>query len=72
MTPTIKIDQALGILPQQSQNPILDKVKDFSRIATVILGIQSLESAQQLRTVRPSAEAQLLTSLIPQYLTLGL
>ena len=72
MTPTIKIDQALGILPQQSQNPILDKVKDFSRIATVILDIQSLENTQQLRTIRPSAEAQLLTSLIPQYLTLGL
>ena len=71
MTPTMEIDQALGILPQQSQNAILDKLKDFSRIPTVILDIQSLDSTQQLRTIRPSAEAQLL-SLILQYLTLGL
>ena len=58
MTPTMDIDQALGILPQQLQNAILDKLKDFSGIPTVILDIHSLESTQYLSTVRPSAEAQ--------------
>jgi hypothetical protein len=56
------MDQALGILPQALRNAVLNKLKDFSRIPTVILDIQSLESAHQLRTVRPSEEAQLATS----------
>ena len=58
MTPTTEIDKALGILPQESRNAILDKLKDFSGIPTVILDIHSLESTQYLGTVRPSAEAQ--------------
>jgi hypothetical protein len=62
MTPTMDIDQALGILPQESRNAVLEKLKDFSEIPTVILDIQSLESSRQLHTVRPSDEAQLATS----------